>query len=75
MEKNVSDEKGTLIKFQMTQSWGRGLLTEDRLKVQKDLNRPEHWDLSNKMQFSGEKCKVLPLDRKSYMLWYNIRFF
>ncbi|XP_070799522.1 WW domain-binding protein 4 isoform X1 [Pituophis catenifer annectens] len=28
---------------------------EDRLKIQKDLDRLEHWELSNKMKFSGEK--------------------
>lgn len=31
---------------------------EDRLKMQKDLDRREHWALSNKMKFGGEKSKL-----------------
>ena len=31
---------------------------EDRLNIQKDLDRLEHCALSNKMQFSGRKSKA-----------------
>ncbi|KAM3822804.1 Golgi reassembly-stacking protein 1 isoform 4-T4 [Vipera latastei] len=40
--------------------------------MQEDLDRLEHWALSNKMRFSGEKSKVLPLGKKNQMHRYSI---
>lgn len=44
--------------------WGFVLTISDRLKVQKDLDITEHWVLPKKMQFMGEKSKVLYSSKK-----------
>ena len=65
--------EGALIKFADERKLGGIANTlEDRLNIQKDLIRLEHWALSNKMQFSGRKSKVLHLSRRNKMHRYRI---
>ena len=60
--------EGALIRFaDDTKLEGFPNALEDRLNIQKDLDRLEHWALSNKMQFSGGKSKVLHLGRRNEM--------
>ena len=65
--------EGALIKFSDdTKLGGTANTLEDRLNIQKNLDRLEHWALSNKMQFNGVKSKVLHLGRKNQMHRYKI---
>ena len=74
---NYQDEgiEGVLIKFVDDTRLGGGVAStlEDGLNIQKDLDRLEHWVLSNKMQFSGWKSKVLHLGRRNQMHRYLAR--
>lgn len=55
----------------MTASWGEIItILEDRFKIQKDLDRIEHWALSNSSIV--RKSKVLHLGRKKQQLKYKI---
>ena len=57
--------EGVLIKFaDDTKLGGVANTPEDRIRIQDDLDRLENWD---KMNFNGEKCKVLHLSRKNQM--------
>ncbi|XP_058032073.1 RNA-directed DNA polymerase from mobile element jockey isoform X1 [Ahaetulla prasina] len=54
---------GELIKFaDDTKLAGIANTPEDRLKLQKDLDRLEHWALSNKMKFNSEKKQLKQLE-------------
>lgn len=55
----------------MTQSWVELLALEDR-RILKELNKC--WALSNKMQYSSEKCNVLHNQMHRYSIggtWLN----
>ena len=65
--------EGALIRFaDDTKLGGIANTLEDKLNFQKDLDRLEHWALSNKMQFSGRKSKALYLGRRNQMHKYRI---
>ena len=65
--------EGALIKFaEDTKLGGIANTLEDRLNIQQDLDRLEHWALSNKMQLTGGKSKVLHLGRRNQMHRYRI---
>ena len=59
--------QGMLVKFADDTEVGRIANTlEDRNKIQKDLDRMEHWAESNRMKFNRDKCKVLQLRKKKH---------
>lgn len=67
---NVLDERieKELIKFAYnTKLGGITNTSNDRLKIQKDLDRLKYRVLINKIQFSGEKTKVVHLGKKNQM--------
>lgn len=47
-------------------------VTEDRTKIQGDLNGLETWAQTHKMNFDRDKCKVLYLGRENQMHKYKI---
>ena len=62
-----------LIKFaDDTKLGGVANTPEDRIRIQDDLDRLENWAKMNKMNFNGEKCKVLHLGRKNQMHHYRM---
>lgn len=55
-----------LIKFaDDTKLGGVANSSEDRIRIQTDLDRLESWAKANKMNFNKEKCKILHLGRKN----------
>uniref|UniRef100_A0A8C5WR98 Ubiquitin-like domain-containing protein n=1 Tax=Laticauda laticaudata TaxID=8630 RepID=A0A8C5WR98_LATLA len=65
--------EGEFIKFSDdTKLAGIVNILEDKLKIQKDLDRLEQWALSNKMKFNVEKSKVLHLSRKKPRYKYRL---
>ena len=60
--------EGVLIKFADDTKLGANT-PEDRIRIQDDLDRLENWA---KMNFNGEKCKVLHLGRKNQMHHYRM---
>ncbi|XP_058020936.1 protein MEMO1 isoform X2 [Ahaetulla prasina] len=59
---------GELIKFaDDTKLAGIANTPEDRLKIQKDLDRLEHWALSNKMKFNSEKRPQLSAQLEGWL--------
>lgn len=59
--------------LKMTQSWERTVyISGDRLKVHRDLDRLEHWAVSNKMLFNSKKCRILHLESGKMIYRYKI---
>uniref|UniRef100_A0A670Z8C0 Ig-like domain-containing protein n=1 Tax=Pseudonaja textilis TaxID=8673 RepID=A0A670Z8C0_PSETE len=65
--------EGELTKFaDDTKLAGIANTQEDRLKIQMDLDRLEHWAISNKMKFNVEKSNVLHLGKKNQKYTYRL---
>ncbi|XP_061486439.1 uncharacterized protein LOC133386720 [Rhineura floridana] len=62
-----------LIKFaDDTKLGGITNTVEDRNKIQRDLDRLEHWAENNRMKFNRDKCKVLHLGKRNQMHSYKM---
>ncbi|KAF7242069.1 Phosphatidylethanolamine-binding protein 4 [Varanus komodoensis] len=65
---NDLDEEvqGKIIRFAGDTKLGRIANTlEDRMEIQGDLDKLEHWAEANRMKFSKDKCQVLHLGKRS----------
>lgn len=59
--------------LKMTQSWEKTVyISVDRVKIHRDLDRLEHWAVSNKMLFNSKKCRILHLESGKMIYRYKI---
>ncbi|KAF7250898.1 RNA-directed DNA polymerase from mobile element jockey [Varanus komodoensis] len=60
--------QGKVIRFaDDTKLGGIANILEDRMKIQGDLDNPEHWAESNRMRFDRDKRQVLHLGKRNQM--------
>ena len=52
--------------------WGRVETDEERIGLQKDLDRLGDWSVRNKMPFNVSKCKVMHIGKKNIKYKYKI---
>ncbi|KAF7253376.1 cAMP and cAMP-inhibited cGMP 3',5'-cyclic phosphodiesterase 10A [Varanus komodoensis] len=72
---NDLDEEvqGKIIKFtDDTKMGGIANTLEDRMKIQGNLDKLEHWAQSNRMRLNKDKCQVLHLGKRNQMHRYKM---
>ncbi|KAF7252760.1 RNA-directed DNA polymerase from mobile element jockey [Varanus komodoensis] len=65
--------QGKIIKFtDDTKLGGIANTLEDRMKIQGDFDKLEHWAESNRMRFNKDKCQVLHLGKRNQRHRYKM---